>query len=162
MLVLAGMGDEDTCESLARSAIQSGEAFNRFVAMVQAQGGDHRYLLDTDLFDKAPVIEEYRSLEEGYLVHMDAEAVGIASVLLGAGRRIKAEQIDHRAGLVLLKKPGDYVKMGEPLLQLHTNSTSRITEAEAVLKNAFAFSNTPPSQEKLLLAKVTPEGVKLL
>ena len=86
----------------------------------------------------------------GYLTHMDAEGVGIASSVLGAGRRQKGDTIDPAAGIVLEKTTGDYVEAGEVLAWLHTNQPATIPEAEARFTAALTWGEEKPEAQPLI------------
>ncbi len=102
-------------------AIESGAAFDKFVKMIEAQGGNIDYILHPEKFEVANYLIEIRSDEEGYVKSLNALDIGIASMQLGGGRETLEDVIDMSAGIMLNKKVGDYVKKGELLCTLHTN-----------------------------------------
>ena len=154
LLQLAGKGDEKTCLSLAEDALTSGKALSRLAAMVEAQGGDPAYIEDPSLFPQAAVQANILAPQSGYLRAMNAEEIGETCVLLGAGRRTKADVIDPSAGIVLHKKTGDYVQQGEPLATLHCGDRSLLPDAEARFLAALQFSDTPPEGQPLIFGVV--------
>ncbi|MCL1806557.1 MAG: thymidine phosphorylase [Oscillospiraceae bacterium] len=161
MLLLAGAGASlSDCEALAKDAIQSGRAFDKFCEMVAAQGGDVSVL--TGGFRKAPIISPLKAAQSGIITHMDAEACGMASLALGAGRVRKEDGIDHSAGIVLQKKTGDTIAEGETLAWLHTSDAGKLQEAETILSAAVTVGETPPPAAKTVLAVVTEDGVSML
>ena len=91
-----------------------------------------------------------QALHDGWITHMDAEQVGIASSLLGAGRMTKEDAIDHAAGIVLEKKTGDFVKAGEVLAWLHTNDAEKLTAAEARFRSALQWGDEAPALGRLI------------
>ena len=101
--------------------IKDDTAFNKFVQMVEAQGGDISYILHPEKFPLAKNIIEIRSDQEGYVKSLDALDIGVSSMKLGGGRETLDDVIDMSAGIVLNKKIGDFVKKGELLCTLHTN-----------------------------------------
>ena len=117
--------------------------------MVRAQGGDASYIEDTEKFPRAETVRKVLSPEDGYLSHMDAEKIGIASSLLGAGREKKEDLLDMTAGIVLCRKTGDYVKKGDVLAELHT-STRDTRSAEETFLSALTFSGIQPEPAKLI------------
>jgi len=160
MLLLAGAaGDVRECAVLARDAIESGAALDKLRAMVEAQGGDAS-LLDTG-FPKASVISPLMAPASGYITRMNAEACGMASLALGAGRIRKEDSIDYSAGIILHKKYGGYVQAGEPLAYLHTSDKSKLPEAEQTLLEAVTIAEAPPPEEKIVLAVVSKDGVTM-
>jgi thymidine phosphorylase len=116
----------------AAAKLADGSAYRKFLEMIGAQGGDVS-VLDRG-FPPAPFVREMRSDRSGRLERLDAEAVGLAAGLLGAGRHVKGDPVDHAAGIVLHKKPGDPVTAGECVCELHTSVESLFQEAEELLK----------------------------
>ncbi len=131
------------------SVIADGSAKRKLCEMVRAQGGDASYIEDTEKFPCAETVCKVISPEDGYLSHMDAEKIGIASSLLGAGREKKEDLLDMTAGIVLCRKTGDYVKKGDVLAELHT-STRDTRSAEETFLSALAFSGIQPEPAKLI------------
>ena len=156
MLVLAGKGDGNNiaCRYLAQEAIASGRALAKLSEMVAAQGGDPRYIADTSLFPAASHIENVLAPESGFITAMNAEACGVISGILGAGRQTSAQAIDHAAGIVLFKKPGGRVSKGEILAELHANNPAAIADAKAQFQKAVTVGNAPPAQKPLIAARV--------
>ena len=120
LLIMAGLAEneEEAGEKLVKS-LSSGEAFKRFERMVSAQGGDVRVLND---FALLPLSEqyEYKARESGYINQVDAQALGMAALSLGAGREKKGGSIDYGAGILLKKTLGEKVEEGEPIALLYT------------------------------------------
>ena len=161
MLLLAGAaGDAGLCRILAERSVSSGRAFEKFCAMAEAQGGDSSVLKNG--FTKAAVISEYKAKKSGYITHMDAEACGMASVALGAGRARKEDSIDYSAGIMLLKKTGGIVSEGDTIAMLHTSDKAKLSEAEAILTTAIAIQDDPPPEAKTVYAIVTEDKVTFL
>lgn len=100
---------------------------------------------------KAKYIIPVLSQEEGIIESVDAEMVGSISVYVGAGRAKKEDDIDKLAGIVLAKKSGDMVKVGEPLAYVHTNNESTVKGAVENLKLAFKFTNRNVKKKKVVL-----------
>lgn len=134
----------------AENAIFSGAAFAKFKEWISAQGGDAAYVDDTSRFPKAEYIHSVVSPVDGYISEMNAEKIGIAAVALGAGRAVKDADIDHAAGIVLLKKTGERVSAGEELCRLYTNNRGSIEEAEKKYLEAFSFSDEKPTVKPLI------------
>ena len=85
---------------------------------------------------------------------MDTEAIGKASLLLGAGRSTMADVIDETAGIRILKKTGDYAEKGEPAAVFYTSDERRLLDAEAVYDNALTYSAERPAPRPLILDRV--------
>ena len=159
MLVLGGMGTLEECRARAQEALESGRAFEKLCAMVAAQGGDERYLRDPERFAKAPFMEPVLAPQDGYIAHMQTQQVGIASVILGAGRANKEDAVDPLAGLILCKKAGEPVKKGETVARLYTSEESTIEQARSLLLDAMSFTDVRPGEGKLIDARIDRDGV---
>jgi len=112
--------------------INNGAAFTKFVEMVDSQHGNPEAAFKPGLLPSAKMTKQITANREGYLVRLDAEKVGRASMLLGAGREKITDAIDHSAGMILNKKVGEQVKAGEPIAMFHYNDESREREAEEI------------------------------
>ena len=126
---------------LIREAIYSRKAFNKFLELVENQGGDVSYIKDPSKFEKSKYVIPILSEETGYIKRIDAEIVGSVSCYLGAGRMKKEDTIDYTAGILLNKKSGDYVEVGEALAYINTNDESKTKGALLNLAKAYEFTN---------------------
>ena len=150
MLSMVTGEDEKTCYSMAKGAIDNGLAINKLREMISAQGGNANVVDDYSLFKQPKYTAEIFSECDGYIEHTDAEKIGIASVILGAGREKKGDPIDPSAGIVLKKKTGDYVKKGESLAVFYTDDEGKIEGAKQEFLNAFTFGNERTQPQKLI------------
>lgn len=150
MLSMVTGEDEKTCYSMAKGAIDNGLAINKLREMISAQGGNANVVDDYSLFKQPKYTAEIFSECDGYIEHTDAEKIGIASVILGAGREKKGDPIDPSAGIVLKKKTGDYVKKGEPLAVFYTDDEVKIEGAKQEFLDAFTFGNERTQPQKLI------------
>lgn len=150
MLSMVTGEDEMTCYSMAKGAIDNGSAINKLREMISVQGGNANVVDDYSLFKQPKYTAEIFSECDGYIEHTDAEKIGIASVILGAGREKKGDPIDPSAGIVLKKKTGDYVKKGEPLAVFYTDDEGKIEGAKQEFLNAFTFGNERTRPQKLI------------
>lgn len=150
MLSMVTGEDEKTCYSMARGAIDNGLAINKLREMISAQGGNANVVDDYSLFKQPKYTAEIFSECDGYIEHTDAEKIGIASVILGAGREKKGDPIDPSAGIVLKKKTGDYVKKGEPLAVFYTDDEGKIEGAKQEFLDAFTFGDERTQPQKLI------------
>ena len=160
MLYLVGKGTPEECREMAEKVIVDGSAFETFCTMVKAQGGDDAVLRDYDKFAKAPYKAEVLADRDGYIVKMNAEEVGVTSVVLGAGRETKESAIDFSAGLILHKKYGDKVKKGESLVTLYTSREDALKEAERMYREAVIIGVDQPAKEPLVYARVEKDKVE--
>lgn len=150
MLSMVTGEDEKTCYSMVKGAIDNGLAINKLREMISAQGGNVNVVDDYSLFKQPKYTAEIFSECDGYIEHTDAEKIGIASVILGAGREKKGDPIDPSAGIVLKKKTGDYVKKGEPLAVFYTDDEVKIEGAKQEFLDAFTFGNERTQPQKLI------------
>ncbi len=160
ILQLAQKGDKQQCRALAQDALRSGAALDKLRQMVQAQGGDASYIDDPLLFGKAVLEHKVVAPQSGYIIDMDTEKVGIASMILGAGRETKEQAIDPLAGIMLLAKTGDEVKQGDTLAVLHTSDEQKAQKAHEVFLQALRLQEVAPEPLPLILAKVDKDGVE--
>lgn len=160
MLFLAELGSIEECKEMAREAIANGSALKKLLELVKAQGGDASYLEDLDKFDKALYSLEVKSPKTGFVHHMDTEGIGIASVILGAGRKTKEDIIDFSAGIKLVKKTGDMLSEGDVLAVLYTNNQVSLEEAKSKLLDSYIIDDEDYVDKPLVLARVTAESVE--
>ena len=160
MLYLASKGSLEECRRMAEEAVASGAAYEKLKQMFAAQGGDVSVLDDPDKFQKAKFSRPLIAAESGYLVRMNTEMVGNASVCLGAGRITKEDAIDFAAGIVLHKKTGDKVEQGECLATLYADHEEKFAAAEEMFRAALTFGPEPEPVPALVMARVTEEGVE--
>ncbi|MGG2990585.1 pyrimidine-nucleoside phosphorylase [Paenibacillus macerans] len=163
MLILGGKAaDEEEAYALLKAKLQSGEALDKLKGMVSAQGGDTSQIDRLDLLPSAELQIEVRSESKGYVDSIQAEEIGLAAMMLGAGRETKDSVIDLGAGVELRKKIGDPVEIGDTLAVLHLNRgrESGRAEAERRVLGAYGISGTKVPRRPLVFALVTPDGVK--
>ena len=160
MLYLAGKGSLEDCRRMAEEAVASGAAYEKLKQMFAAQGGDVSVLDAPDKFQKAKFSRPLLAAESGYLVQMNTEMVGNASVGLGAGRITKEDVIDFAAGIVLHKKTGDKVEAGECLATLYADQEEKFDAAEEMFRAALTFGPEPEPVPALVMARVTEKGVE--
>jgi pyrimidine-nucleoside phosphorylase len=151
MLMLGGLvSSVDEGRGRLEEIIASGKAVDKLAQMVQAQGGDERDVYEPDRLPKAGLTVQVTAKQDGYLAGIDAETVGHASVVLGAGRLTKEMPIDLAVGIVLHKKRGDQVRAGEPLATLHANDEQLLQYALQEMDEAFAYSSEEPQEQPLI------------
>ena len=148
MLCMVTGEDEKACYAMAKGAIDDGSALNKLCEMISAQGGNAGVVDDFSLFKQPKHTVEISSEREGYIEHTDAEKIGLASVILGAGREKKGDPIDSSAGIALKKKTGDRVEKGDTLAIFYTDDESKIEEAKREFFDAFTFGNKKPPAQK--------------
>lgn len=147
MLEMAGTGTRGQARKVLSELLAKGKAWDKFLEMVERQGGDVRYLQDTNLLARANLKSEIPAGEDGFLYRVNARCIGEASLALGAGRRTRDEPIDPAAGIVLRKKVGDRVEKGEMVALLYSNSPEGLKRAIEIAAPAFVTKPervTPP------------------
>ena len=154
MLYLAGKGSMEECENMVKAAIADKRALDTFNKMVVAQGGDVSFIDNPDKFTTAPHKRSVKAQKSGYIHHVDTEGYGISSLLLGAGRNTKEENIDFAAGIVLKKKTGDYVKEGEELCVMYTSDEKRFEGAVNKFYESTVILSDEPKKRPLVLDRV--------
>lgn len=144
----------DEAAERVRETLDSGAALDKMRAWIAAQGGDVAYIDDVSRFPTAPYTYEVVAECDGYIAQMDAERIGHAAVLLGAGRLTKEDAIDYRAGIMLQKTRGDYICKGDALCTLHSGNKAAFTQAAAMIGEAITYQATKPTDIPLIYAVV--------
>ena len=144
MLVLSHICDYETALNRVQQALDSGTALERLRLMIEAQGGDSRVIDDESVLEMGKFTYDITSTQDGYITHMNTEQCGIASVMLGAGRTVKDGPIDYSAGIVMHKKTGDSVTVGESIATLYASDESLLNNAAQTYLEAITIGNTAP------------------
>jgi pyrimidine-nucleoside phosphorylase len=137
-----------------RDAIANGKAARTAERMIEAQGGDPRVVTDPTRLSIAAdeiVIEAPR---DGYVARLDAQAIGLAAVAMGAGRTRADQAVDHAVGIFVEKKPGARVVLGEPLARLRVRSAASAHLAADRVRSAFTIEDAPPVGRPLVLDRI--------
>lgn len=122
MVVLANRANTlEEARQLLNEAIENGSALEKFKTFLENQGGDASVVDALELLPTATYQIEYKAQSSGVVSELIANEIGVASMMLGAGRQTKEDEIDLSVGIVLNKKVGDVVKEGESLLTIHSN-----------------------------------------
>ena len=155
MIKLAGRGNDLNANIVQiEEALQSGKAYQKFLELISNQGGDISFMQEMTKLGKAKYVIPVLAEQDGVIEAIDAEMVGSISVYVGAGRMKKEDKIDKLAGIVLVKKSGDTVKVGEPLAYVHTNDESKAKGAVENLKTAFKLTNKNVKRKKAVLGVI--------
>lgn len=150
MIELSLGASKDEAEKIAYETLISGKAFEQFKTWISMQGGDSSYADDTSKFGRS--VYEYDVISEcdGYIESCNAEMVGIAAMTLGAGRATKDDVIDHKAGILLFKKPGDKVMSGDVIARLFTDRENAVKEAKNTVLSSLKFTNNALPETKMI------------
>ena len=146
-----GLGvSADEGRERAERALTCGAAYDKLREWIAVQGGDLAYVECPELLKSAPLCREIAAAEDGYIASMNASEIGMSALLLGAGRRTKADRIDHGAGIVLCRKPGDRVSRGERIATLYADSEARLSDAAARFERAVTYGAQPRPGRRLI------------
>ena len=151
MLVLSHICDYETALSRVQEALDSGAALERLRMMIDAQGGDSRVIDDESILTIGQFTYDVIAPQDGYIIHMNTEQCGIASVMLGAGRTVKDGPIDYSAGILMHKKTGDSVTVGECIATLYASDESLLSNAAKTYLEAITFGETAPIMADTIL-----------
>jgi pyrimidine-nucleoside phosphorylase len=153
MLYLAGCGEIDELKIKVKELLYNGKAFDKFCEFIKMQGGDINSVLDVSLLPSASKVITYCAKKSGYISKIEAEKLGIASMLLGGGRAKKTDSIDYGVGIVLEKKVGEFINEGDRILTLHVDNEEKLNEVVKILDEAFCYDENEVVREPLI-AKV--------
>jgi pyrimidine-nucleoside phosphorylase len=155
MLLLGKVAsDRADAEKQVRAAIASGEALDRFRRIVEGQGGDPKVVDDYSRLPKAPLRHAVRSERGGYLSRLDAELIGRASVILGAGRDRVEDAVDPAVGILLTAKPGAQLSAGDPILEVHFREQAKLDAALVLARHAITIGDEPPTLRAIIVGEV--------
>src|SRR6516165_80643 len=146
-----------TLEEARRTAeglLVDGSAYRKFKQVVAAQGGNAQALDKFELLPNATGMREITSPRAGYVTSIDAEDIGIASNMIGAGREKKEDAIDPAVGIILEVKVGEKVDAGSVLCRLYYTKEDRVEEAAERVEDAFRVSGQKPDERELILEVV--------
>jgi pyrimidine-nucleoside phosphorylase len=149
---------KDRTEGVAalHELLANGQALARFRSLIEQQGGDPHVIDAPRLLPQAALRVAVEARAAGTIRRLDALAVGRAANALGAGRTRKEDAIDPAVGAEVLKKVGDSVRKGEPLVVLHVNDESRLPEARRLVESAYEIdpSGAPCATPPLIVERV--------
>jgi pyrimidine-nucleoside phosphorylase len=148
LLALSDLGiDIDEGRRRAEAAVADGSADAAWRRWIEAQGGT----ADDEALPAAPIVRDVTAPATGHVVALSAIAVGNAAVHLGAGRRTKADAVDHAVGIVCKAKRGDPVEAGEALAQVHARSDAAADAAGREVLAAYTIGDEAPPERPVLL-----------
>lgn len=144
-----GWSSEESARRV-RETLDGGAALAKMREWIAAQGGDVAYIDDVSHFSAAPYERAVLAPCDGYIAQMDAEQIGHAAVLLGAGRLTKDDTIDHRAGIVLRKTRGDGVRKGDTICVLYSGDEASFAQAAVLVERAITYQTNKPTDVPLV------------
>ena len=152
MLKLAGIEKNlEKAKKMLEQNLKNGKAYDKFMQLVKAQGGDVNYLSDLENFEESQYIEPVYSEKSGYIYSIDAKEIGKLACNLGAGRVKKEDKIDMSVGIVLNKKVGDYVTKDEELAYLHINNPEQLDSTKDIIKKIVKIRKEKQEQMKTII-----------
>jgi pyrimidine-nucleoside phosphorylase len=146
---------ESDAEPAVRRALSSGAALEKMRAILEWQGGDPRVLTEYSRLPRAARRHTVSAATDGYVDGLQADLVGRASMALGAGRQRIEDLIDHGAGVLVVKKPGERVRAGDTILELLYNDDRGVADALALAQAAIRLSTEPIAPRPLVLGSVS-------
>lgn len=152
MMKLAGKGDDiEQNKKMIMENINNKKALDKFKELIKNQGGDVSYIEDTSKFEKAKYIIPIKSEKIGYIKSMDNEKIGYISSSLGAGRLKKEDKINDKVGIIINKKIGDKVNVGDVLGFIHSYDIEVGNNAVKEMQNCYEFSDEYVEKQKHIL-----------
>ena len=158
MLELSGIGNLEECRERVVDAVESGRAIMKFAELIENQGGNKEVINDYTLFPQPVYKMSYICEKPGFIHSMKTDKIGMASLVLGAGRETKDSKIDYSAGIMFSKKTGDRVEVGDCIAVLYTNREETLLQAVSLLNEAVVISGLPHERKPLILAYIDSEG----
>ncbi|WP_027108252.1 pyrimidine-nucleoside phosphorylase [Lacticigenium naphthae] len=142
MAHLAGIGEDlEEARVLLEENIRNGKALEKFKVFLAAQGGDPEVVDHPEIMAQAEYQIPVKATQSGKVAEIVADELGIASMMLGAGRETKESEIDLAVGIVLMKKVGDSVKSGDTLAMIHSNHKN-VQEVEQKIVNNITIAES--------------------
>lgn len=151
MVLFAGKAEtEEEARTMLEETIKNKTALDKFAEFVEAQGGDKRLVYQPEVLPSAGIVLEVMNTEEGYVSRIKAEDIGLASLVLGGGRVTKDSEIDLTVGVLLNKKRGDKVSMGDTLATIFANDMEKAKEAYAKIVCAYEIQPKQPEPVSMI------------
>jgi len=144
----------EEARELAQTKLLDGSGYRKLKDVITAQGGDARVMDRFELLPNATGAREINSPRAGYVSAIDAEGIGQASTMIGAGRESREDAIDPAVGVILEVKAGQKVDAGGVLCRLYYTREDRVEEAAQLVEGAFRISSTAPEERALILEVV--------
>lgn len=145
MLMLAGKcSTVEEGMKLSEEKLANGECFAKFIALVEMQGGDIRFIKDTSLYPEAKFSEVIKAKETGYVAGLDALTFGLAAVNLGCGRKTVEDKIDYSSAILLDKNIGESAAKDEVICRIYGESEEQVSSTKKMLQKGIKITKTKP------------------
>lgn len=154
MVTLALGVSREEADVMVKDSLYSGKAYEKFKEWITAQGGSLAHITDTTLFERAKYSLDVVAERDGYLGAMNTEHIGLAAVSLGAGRVTKTDVIDPAAGIIMRKKTGDAVSVGDSIMTLYSDSEAKLSDAAERIKSDLRYSDAPVTGGALIYSRI--------
>ncbi|MBU0558991.1 MAG: thymidine phosphorylase [Bacteroidetes bacterium] len=135
---------------ISKDIIASGKAMDKFIEIVKNQNGDVSFIMNPGKYPKSKYSEVVSVSKNGYLKFVDNYEIGMSALELGAGRMVKEDVIDPKAGIVFIKKIGDYVKRGEPVAVMYTDRKAKVDPIKNRITSALVLDKYPQPKMRLI------------
>ncbi len=155
MVELAGIAPRAEAEGKVREALASGAGLDVFRRSIEQQGGDPRVIDDYSHLPHTSSTVLVTTDRTGYVTTMDAEKVGIAAHRLGGGRSRAEDGIDHAVGVICRAKPGERVRPGDTIFEVHYRDGASLVNAMPLLASAFEIGDAPPAPQPLIVEELS-------
>ncbi len=142
--------DNEEAVVKVRDSIESGKALGKFEEFVEFQGGDSSFLKDPEKLLHGVKIYSLKSDVNGYMEGMNTEKIGIAAMILGAGRSKKDDEIDFSVGFDFSKKKGDSISVGEEILKVYYNDTNKLEASLEFLNESLIIGDSQPEKTTMI------------
>ncbi len=155
MLQLGGAAaSTEEAEGKVRTALSSGRGLEKFRDIIAQQGGDPRVIDDYARLPAAPQRAVFSADRNGYITNLDAELIGRATMVLGAGRNRVEDAVDHAVGALVMAKRGDAIRAGQPVVELHYRDAGQLEAALQLVRSACTIEDQPPAPQPIILETV--------
>jgi pyrimidine-nucleoside phosphorylase/thymidine phosphorylase len=145
----------DEARELAQAKLLDGSGYRKFKEVIAAQGGNPQVLDRFELLPNATGAQEITTARGGYVSAIDAELIGQASSMIGAGRGTKEDTIDPAVGVILEVKVGQKIEAGSILCRLYYTNGDHLEEAAELVEDAFRIAQQPVDERDLILEVVS-------
>ena len=151
LLMLSNIAStQEEAEIMLKKAVEDGSGFTRLRSMLEEMGGDVRYVDDPNLLVRTKRIVPIYKDCKGYIKKLDAKSIGLAALLLGAGREKAGDTVDPAVGILMKKRCGDRIEKDEPIAYMYVNDETNLDEAVSKLVNAVCVADEKPEDEALV------------
>jgi thymidine phosphorylase len=141
---------ESQARATMKKAIESGEALDRFRRLIEAQGGDPRVIDDPRRLPQAPHRAEIEAPRSGFLSSFQTREIGVAAMVLGAGRAVASDTIDPAVGLHVRARIGDRIAQGDPIFEVRYRDRARFARAKGILSESFRIDDAASRRPRLI------------